>query len=168
MHVHASHICTPQSSVSHRTGLTINASADVVKNGFTTAPKVTVEAIDPPSRIIINHTVQINLLVKNHSSVDVNAIVELRRRGMQGVVVSGQSVQPTQVLKPGGVVIVTFNVLGLVAGLCVVGGCVVVDTVTGGELVQPPLFSMFVERKDEEGGDEVLVTERLETANINE
>ena len=152
----------PSSPSSHRTGLTVTASAAVAKEGFSAEPKVTVEAIDPPARIAINVPTKVTLLVKNHAARDVDAVVSFRARSMNGVVISGPSSLPAGVLKPGGAAHVTFSVLGLVAGLCVVAGCVVSDG--GGREGEGrklgPLFSVFVERgAGREGNGSLMVEE---------
>jgi hypothetical protein len=137
-------------------GSTVNASSEVVKNGFSTSPKVTVEAVDPPSYIDINVPTKVDFTVKNHSSKDVACSVSFVRKGMKGVYISGKSSCGTGVLTPGGVVVVSFNVLGLVAGLCTVGGVVVKDERSGVEMVQPSMFSVMVGRGGEKGGGEVV------------
>lgn len=110
---------------------------------------VTVEPIDPPSQLELGKPVEIKLLVVNHSSEPMSLQLQMRLAQMSGVVVCGRSFKNLGEVPPsGGSSVVDIRVVALVTGLFFVQGCSVVDLTTGREVPQPPLFNVFVERKD--------------------
>ena len=107
---------------------------------------VTVEPIDPPSRMVIGKPVKVQLLVVNHGTKAQNLQLQLRLVSMKGVVVSGQSFQNLGEIGPdGGSDIATVTFVAVARGLFHVTGCCIVNLNTGIEVKQPALFSVFVD-----------------------
>ena len=107
---------------------------------------VTVDPLSPPEKMRLNIESTVTLRLTNHGPSPVDASLHLRLKGMSGVVVSGPSCQGVGSIPPGGSADVAVRLLGIVAGLCQVSGCFVVDAITGKEIAQPPLFNVLVER----------------------
>ena len=107
---------------------------------------VTVEPIDPPSRMELAKPQQVQFLVVNHSGKPMNLQLQMRLSYMSGVAVCGLSYKNLgEVPGSGGSCIVEVRLIALVAGLLRVQGCCLVDLITGQEIPQPPLFNIFVE-----------------------
>jgi len=149
--------------VVHRSGLSVDAAAAAAnrmardqapsqQQGGASLDKilpVTVEPIDPPSHLELGKPVEIKLLVVNHSSEPMRLQLQMRLAQMSGVVVCGLSFKNLGEVSPsGGSSVVDVRVVALVTGLFYVQGCSVVDLTTGREVAQPPLFNVFVERRD--------------------
>ena len=109
---------------------------------------VTVEPIDPPARLTLAEPTEIRLLVVNHSAKPLSMQLQMRAGNMSGLVVCGRSCLNLGDVNPsGGSRVVTVRMVAMVAGLLSARGCSVLDVTNGREIVQPPLFSCFVERK---------------------
>ncbi|KAL7482518.1 hypothetical protein ACHAW6_008193 [Cyclotella cf. meneghiniana] len=107
---------------------------------------VTVEPIDPPSRMKLSVPKSVALLIVNHSSRPMSLQLQMRLPNMNGVVICGPSFITLGELPPsGGSCTIDVNFVALVAGLFSVQGCYVVDMTTGMEIQQPALFNVFVE-----------------------
>jgi len=150
-------ILNPKGSfVVHGSGLSVDVAAAAANpavaeegNGLALDEilPVTVEPIDPPSTLALCVPQEVQLLVVNHSNVEMDLQIQMRLPGMIGVVVCGQSFKNLGIVKPnGGSTIVNINLVALVAGLFRVQGCWVIDLGSGREIAQPPLFSVFVEK----------------------
>jgi hypothetical protein len=95
-------------------------------------------------RVHVARTVQ--FLVVNHSTQPMTLQVRFVLSSMAGVVVCGQSFQTLDNVPPnGGSTVITACFLPLSTGLRTVGGCRVVDLVSGREILQPPLFRVVVD-----------------------
>jgi hypothetical protein len=107
---------------------------------------VTVEPIDPPSRMRISVPQKVSLLVVNHSARPMTLQLQMRLPNMNGVVICGQSfITLGEVPPSGGSCTIDVNFIALVAGLFSVEGCYIVDMNSGMEIQQPALFNVFVE-----------------------
>lgn len=124
-------------------------SPDILSNQF----PVTVEPIDPPTKMTTYQPVQVEFLVVNHSSQAMTLQLQFRLSEMADhIAVCGQSFKGVGEVPPnGGSRVVAMRFLPLNAGLLKVQGCHVVDMATGREIPQPPLFTTFVEEQPETG-----------------
>ena len=142
----------PSSYVVHRSGLSVDVATAAARriplerNPLLAQLPVTVEPIDPPSRLKLNVPEEVQFLVVNHSVQPMNLQFQLRLNQMSGLVVCGPSFRSLGEIPPnGGSTVVEARLLSLAAGLVQVQGCVVVDLVSGREIHQPPLFHVLVE-----------------------
>ena len=88
------------------------------------------------------------LRIVNHSDVPLNLQLQFRLSDMYGIVVSGKSfINVGEVGGYGGSAVTQVQMLPLMAGLCQVTGCYVVDLNSGKEVCMPPMFDVFVEPK---------------------
>ena len=111
---------------------------------------VTVEPIDPPSRMELSVPQKVSLLVVNHSARPMTLQLQMRLPNMNGVVICGQSFITLGEIPPsGGSYTIDVNLIAFVAGLFSVQGCYIVDMNSGMEIQQPALFNVFVELPDE-------------------
>ena len=146
--------------VVHRSGLSVDAAAAAAnrlargegsaqhtpQSNLDKLLPVTVEPIDPPTRLELGKPVEIKLLVVNHSSETMSLQLQMRLAQMSGVVVCGRSFKNLGEVPPsGGSSVVEIRVVALVAGMFYVQGCSVVDLISGREVAQPPLFNVFVD-----------------------
>lgn len=107
---------------------------------------VTVEPIDPPSKMTLSVPSKVNLLVVNHSDHSMNLQLQMRLPHMSGIVVCGQSFMNLGEIPPsGGSCNIEVRLVALVAGLFCVRGCFIVDLTSGREIQQPSLFNVFIE-----------------------
>lgn len=137
---------------------------------------VTVEPIDPPSRVILQEPVTVQFLIVNHSvqtmplqlqfhnntsgtttaaapkapSCTSLAPAPLEIHPQHGcLAVSGPSFQNVgDIPGQGGSTVVPVTFLPLYTGLCRVQSCSVLDLASGREILQPPLFTTFVVEKE--------------------
>eukprot|EP00978_Attheya_sp_CCMP212_P043163 scaffold277097_cov47-Attheya_sp.AAC.1 len=108
---------------------------------------VTVEPIDPPSRMKLAVPQEVQLLIVNHSDQTMNLQLQMRLPHMSGVVVCGPSFKNLGEIPPaGGSTVLGIRLVALVAGLFRAQGCCMVDLTSGREIPQPPLFNVFVEK----------------------
>ena len=106
---------------------------------------ITVEPIDPPSSMKLACPEEVQFLVVNHSTKPMKLQLQFRLNHMSGVAVCGKSYRNLGEIAPsGGSTVVGVRLLALVAGLLRVQGCCVSEIETGREIVQPPLFNVFV------------------------
>jgi hypothetical protein len=109
---------------------------------------VTVDPIDPPCKMTIGTSYSVTLCIINHSDVPLNLQLQFRLSDMYGIVVSGKSfINVGEVGGYGGSAVTQVQMLPLMAGLCQVTGCYVVDLNSGKEVCMPPMFDVFVEPK---------------------
>lgn len=142
--------------VVHRSGLSVDvASAAATQSHrpdrlqLLAQLPVTVEPIDPPTRMKLNIPQQVQFLVVNHSEQPMTLQLQLHLSKMAGLVVCGPSFLSLGEISPrGGSTVVAARFLPLAPGLYKVDGCVVLDLVTGREVAQPPLFYVFVEKSE--------------------
>jgi hypothetical protein len=107
---------------------------------------VTVEPIDPPSKMKLSVPQKVSLLVVNHSTRPMSLQLQMRLPNMNGVVICGPSFITLGEIPPsGGSCTIDVNLIALVAGLFSVQGCYIVDMTNGMEIQQPALFNVFVE-----------------------
>jgi hypothetical protein len=107
---------------------------------------VTVEPINPPKRMMVGEPVDIQVLIVNHGTKNLDLQLQMRLPLMKGIVVYGQSFRNLGEIPPnGGSVVSKIRLIAMVPGLFFVGGCFVVDLNSGMEIKQPNLFSVFVE-----------------------
>lgn len=154
--------------VVHGSGLSVDVAASAVeKSAGSHAPSeissvrtldvifpVTVEPIDPPSRMVIGKPVKVQLLIVNHGSKHQNLQLQMRLPSMKGVVVYGQSYQNLGNIAPdGGSEVATITLVAMAPGLFFVNGCYAVNLNTGMEIKQPALFSVFVDGDEEKKDD---------------
>jgi hypothetical protein len=110
---------------------------------------VTVEPIDPPSRMQLSIPKEVQFLVVNHSDKPMTLQLQLHLSQMTGMAICGPSFKSLGEVKPhGGSAVIGVRFLALAAGLLRVQGCCVVDLASGSEIPQPPLFNVFVAEKD--------------------
>ena len=144
--------------VVHGSGLSVDAAAAAANrmsqptaagpSDLDRSLPVTVEPIDPPARLTLAEPTEIRLLVVNHSAKPLSMQLQMRAGNMSGLVVCGRSCLNLGDVNPsGGSRVVTVRMVAMVAGLLSARGCSVLDVTNGREIVQPPLFSCFVERK---------------------
>lgn len=156
--------------VVHKSGLSVDVAAAAAASQARGGPPdasdwsvrlpVTVEAIDPPARLKLHVARPVQFLVVNHApqprtlqvQFSLGGVVKsgganhLADGGSAGVAVCGRSVQTLDHVPPnGGSAVVTATLLPLAAGLLTMGGCAVVDLLSGQEIPQPPLFRVLVE-----------------------
>jgi len=170
----------PPYLVVHRSGLSVDvASAAAAAAATTYRPDrhpllaqlaITVEPIDPPSRLFVNTPVAVQFLVVNHTERAMTCQVQFGTNTNNaagsgsgaaaanttgtnttnsgagtGVVVCGKSFQTLGSLPPrGGSTVVTARFVALQTGWMRVPGCTVVDLSMGHTFVQPPLFHVLV------------------------
>mmetsp|Transcript_51951 Transcript_51951/g.62471 ORF Transcript_51951/g.62471 Transcript_51951/m.62471 type:complete len:506 (-) Transcript_51951:257-1774(-) len=149
--------------VVHGSGLSVDAAASAanrsaVRNGANSGDEengvgldellpVTVEPIDPPSRMMLGVPQPVQLLIVNHSATKLNLQLQMRLPHMSGVVVCGTSFKNLGEVGPnGGSCVVGVTLVALVAGFFRMQGCWVVDLTGGREIMQPALFNVFVEK----------------------
>lgn len=137
----------------HRSGLSVDVAAAAASRnpndrlGISYILPVTVEPIDPPSRMTMNVPASIQFLVVNHSDQSMALQLQFRLSQMKGLAVCGPSFQSLgQVAANGGSIVVTMQFLALAAGQLRVQGCWVVDLASGREIPQPPLVEILVDR----------------------
>lgn len=107
---------------------------------------VTVEPINPPKRMMVGEPVDIQVLIVNHGSKNLDLQLQMRLPLMKGIVVYGQSFRNLGELSPsGGSVVSKIRLIAMVPGLFFVGGCYIVDLNSGMEIKQPNLMSIFVQ-----------------------
>jgi hypothetical protein len=114
---------------------------------------ITVEPIDPPTRMILAVPTDVQFLVVNHGDESRTLQIQFHLEHMTGdgdsggLKVCGPSFQNLDLLPgSGGSTTVSVRFLPLAEGLMRVQGCCVVDQATGFEVPQPPLFHVFVEK----------------------
>ena len=114
---------------------------------------ITVEPINPPNTMKLGIPTKVQLLIVNHQQTtndpdkEMNIQIQLRSQHMSGVVICGSSYKNLgNIPSCGGSVVTTVCFVPLVAGLFRVQGCYVVDLISGMEIVQLPLFHVFVEK----------------------
>jgi hypothetical protein len=140
--------------VVHKSGLSVDVAADsasrtsrVDRNSLSNQLPVTVEPIDPPSRMQLNVPQEVQFLVVNHSDQTVQLQLQFRLSQMAGLAVCGACFRNLgDVSANGGSTVTTARFLPLAAGLLRVQGCSVVDLASGREVNQPPLFHVFVDQ----------------------
>ena len=132
-----------------RGALPVESSSTILSNQF----PVTVEPIDPPTKMTTYLPVQVEFLVVNHSSQAMALQLQFRLSEMADhIAICGQSFKGVGEVPPnGGSRVVAMRFLPLNAGLLKVQGCHVVDMATGREIPQPPLFTTLVEEQPETG-----------------
>lgn len=144
--------------VVHRSGLSVDVAAAAATKasrpalmGQKSLPQmlpVTIEPIDPPSRMQLSVPKEVQFLVVNHSEQPMILQLQFHLSQMTGLAVCGPSFKSLGEVKPhGGSTVVGVRFLALAAGLLRVQGCRVVDLASGSEIPQPPLFNVFVEKE---------------------
>jgi len=135
-----------------RSGLSVDVAAAAASKQTHNSPlasqfPVTVEPIDPPKRLQLNVPVEVQFLVVNHSDHALTLQLQMNLAHMlEGLAVCGHSFKNLGEVKAnGGSTVTAVKLLPLQAGLMRVDGCTVVDLSSGREIVQPPLFSVFVD-----------------------
>lgn len=140
--------------VVHRSGLSVDvaaasasAPAKTSTTWFSDQLLVTVEPIDPPTRMKLNIAAPVQLLVVNHSDYPLTLQLQFALSHMDhGLVICGPCFKNLGEIKAnGGSTVTLMHFLPLKAGLMRVEGCAVVDLASGREMVQPPLFHVFVD-----------------------
>ncbi len=145
--------------VVHGSGLSVDVAASAARSAASYAPSeipnirpldaifpVTVEPIDPPSRMTVGKPIRVQLLVVNHGNKVQNLQLQMRLPLMKGVVVCGQSFQNLGEISPeGGSRVTSITLVAMAPGLFFVRGCFIVNLNTGMEVKQPALFNIFVE-----------------------
>lgn len=112
---------------------------------------VTVEPIDPPTKMILGDSYPVELLIVNHGKTPLHAHLQMRLSVMKGVVISGPSFINLGEIPPnGGSTAAMIHLLALLPGLFQVRGCFIVDPTNGREIAQPPLFRIYVHDEVEE------------------
>lgn len=146
--------------VVHGSGLSVDAAAAAANRSASHSPDaggpaggldevlpVTVEPIDPPSKMVLAMPQEVQLLIVNHSDQAMNLQLQMRLPHMSGVVVCGPSFKNLGEVSPsGGSRVMGIRLVALVAGLFRAQGCCIVDLTSGMEIPQPPLFNVFVEK----------------------
>jgi trafficking protein particle complex subunit 13 len=114
---------------------------------------VTVEPIDPPSRMELGVPHQVRFLVVNHSHQNMTIQLQFHLQHMtKGLIVCGPSfTNLDDVPGFGGSASVALKFLALQPGLLRVQGCSVLDLATGLQVPQPPLFNVLVVKKKGDG-----------------
>lgn len=107
---------------------------------------VTVEPVDPPSRMTLGVPYPVQFLVVNHSDKSMTIQLQFRLEHMKGISVCGSSFKNLEeVPGNGGSTTVAVRFIPLAAGLLPIRGCNIVDLATGQAVPQPPLFYVMVE-----------------------
>lgn len=145
--------------VMHKSGLSVDVAASAADIDTTASSSevkldelfpVTVDPIDPPSNMTLGSPSSLTFCVINHSDVPLNLQVQFRLPHMYGIVVSGKSfLNVGEVSGYGGSAVLQVSMLPLMAGLCQILGCFVVDLNSGKEVGMPPLCDVFVDMNDE-------------------
>ena len=147
--------------VVHQSGLSVDvAAAAAVRtskggqqlpadaNDLSRKLPITVEPIDPPTRMQLKVPREVQFLVVNHSSHSMALQIQFRLKNMTGLAVCGPSFKTVGNVPPnGGSTVVSVRFLPLAAGLLRVQGCCVVDLASGNEILQPPLFQTYIEQE---------------------
>lgn len=106
---------------------------------------VTVEPIDPPTRMQLHVPREVQFLVVNHGTVPMNLQLQFRLSQMNGIAICGSSYQSLGEVSPnGGSTVASARFMPLAAGMLKVQGCYVQDLATEQEIAQPALFQTFV------------------------
>ena len=140
----------------HGSGLSVDVAASAANRLSLQSPNdnssldsvlpITVEPIDPPCYMTLHEPEDIQLLVVNHSDKAINIQIQMRSNQMKGLCICGKSFQNLgEIRSSGGSCVIPIKVLPIEAGLFQLGGCVIVDLLSGREIAQPPLFHVFVE-----------------------
>ena len=139
--------CEGNSFVVHRSGLAVDvAVATTARTPLGDRIPVTVDPIDPPPRMRLNVPCEVQFLVVNHSNQPLSVQLQFSPADMAGIVVCGTCYKNVGELgRDGGSTVATIRFMPLAGGLFSVRGCAVKDMVTGREMVQPPLFTAFVD-----------------------
>jgi trafficking protein particle complex subunit 13 len=110
---------------------------------------VTVEPIDPPSKMSLAKPQEVKFLVVNHTPNPLTVQMQFRLDNMSGIAVCGKSYKNLgNIAANGGSVVEKVCFLPLVAGLLRVQGCYIVDSSSKKEIPQPPMFHVFVEQSN--------------------
>ncbi len=150
--------------VVHGSGLSVDVAAASASRSASHAPSeipnvrplddiypVTVESINPPSKMTIGDPIDLQLLIVNHGTKKLNLQLQMRLPQMKGVVITGQSFKNLGEIAPnGGSVISKIQIMAMLPGLFFAKGCFVVDLNSGMEIKQPNLFSVFVDIDDKD------------------
>jgi hypothetical protein len=122
------------------------ANPNMDRNALDQLLPVTVEPVDPPSRIQLGVPYQVQFLVVNHADKYMSLQLQFRLEHMKGLSVCGPSFKNLEeVPGNGGSTTVAVRFIALAKGLLQVRGCCVVDLATGQAIPQPPLFNVLVE-----------------------
>ena len=109
---------------------------------------VTVEPVDPPTKVNLGEPFQVQFLVVNHSNSYMTLQLQFLLEHMNGLSVCGPSFKNLdEVPGKGGSVTVSVRFIALSAGLLRLHGCCVADLATGYSIPQPPLLSLLVDRQ---------------------
>jgi trafficking protein particle complex subunit 13 len=131
----------------YRSGRSVDIAAAAAASVHTDTFYITVEPIDPPTKMQLHVPVTVQLLVVNHTS---EALTGLQIQfplaaGQLDVVVQGPScVNVGPVAAHGGSIVTAVTWVALRAGLFRVSGGTVVDVASGRAAPQPPLWTTFV------------------------
>jgi len=140
--------------VVHRSGLSVDVAAAAEnrtrnpgnRSNLSLELPVTVEPIDPPSRMQLGIPTAVEFYVVNHSAKSMTLQLQFRLAYMCELSVCGPSfVTLGSVPGDGGSTAVSVKFLPLATGLLRVQGCWIVDLASDQEIAQPPLFHVFVE-----------------------
>jgi trafficking protein particle complex subunit 13 len=129
---------------------------------------VTVEPIQPPTRMTLATPQQVQFLVMNHSPYPLSLQLQFRleQQIAEGLVICGRSFKTLGEVGPqGGCTVVTMRITALATGLLRLHGCYVVDLTTDKEIPQPPLLDILVDQlktnqstmPNQHGGMEIAV-----------
>lgn len=131
--------------VMYRSGLSVDVAA--ASSTLANRLPVTVEPIDPPPRMTLNVPTQVQFLIVNHSSQQLSAQLQFTPSDMEGIVVCGTCYKNIgdDIAPNGGSAVTTIRFLPVAGGLFSVKGCTIKDLITGREMVQPLLFTSFVD-----------------------
>ena len=132
--------------VVHRSGWSVDVAKESARSAH--QARVTVEPIDPPTRLKLLEPTWVQFLVVNHTST--TRTLQLQFKAQHGLAVAG----PNRItLDPmdgqGGSQVTRIRILALSEGLWTLENCTVVDLVDGTEVRQPPLFATFVGEAEE-------------------
>ena len=107
---------------------------------------VTVEPVDPPTKVSLGEPFQVDFLVVNHSNNYMTLQLQFVLDQMNGLSVCGPSYKNLEeVSGKGGSITVSIRFIALSAGLLQLSGCSVADLATGIVIPQPPLLNMLVD-----------------------
>jgi len=112
---------------------------------------VSVEPIDPPTYMDLFVPQEVQLLVVNHSDKAMNLQIQMDSSKMSGLKVCGASFRNLgEIRQCGGSCVVSMKIIAFEgAGFFKCQGCSIVDVNSGREIIQPSLFSVFVEQRVE-------------------
>jgi trafficking protein particle complex subunit 13 len=135
----------PNPGVLYKTGWTVDiaAAAATARTSSASLPlPVTVEPIDPDTALVLHVPTTVQFLVVNHSPNSMT--LQLQMRSTRSMAIAGSVFTNLgEIAGNGGSIVTSVKLMALSTGLLRVENCIVVELVSGREMVQPPLYNVM-------------------------